>query len=135
MKKTALGVGGECATNPEAETSADRQILRDVLLVALTVASGAVDAISYFGLGKIFSAFMTGNIVFLGFGIAEIEGPDVIPVIVALSMFTAGAYLGLRFTTLRSNESGAWHSSVTALLCLVAIAEAFFLVGWLATAG
>ncbi len=45
--------------------------MRDVLLVALTVASGAVDAISYFGLGKIFSAFMTGNIVYLGFGIAE----------------------------------------------------------------
>jgi uncharacterized membrane protein YoaK (UPF0700 family) len=109
--------------------------MRDLLLVALTVASGAVDAISYFGLGKIFSAFMTGNIVFLGFGIAEIEGPDVIPVIVALSMFTAGAYLGLRFTTRRSNESGAWHPCVTALLWLVAIAEAFFLVGWLATAG
>jgi hypothetical protein len=27
---------------------------RDLLLVALTVASAAVDAISYFGLGKIF---------------------------------------------------------------------------------
>src|SRR3954470_19783981 len=122
--------------SPAAEgSSPDRQSVRDVLLVALTFASGAVDAISYFGLGKIFSAFMTGNIVFLGFGIAEIEGPDVIPVIVALSMFTAGGYLGLRFTTLRSNESGAWHPAVTALLCLVAIAEAFFLVGWLATAG
>jgi uncharacterized membrane protein YoaK (UPF0700 family) len=122
--------------SPIAEASSPgRQSVRDVLLVALTVASGAVDAISYFGLGKIFSAFMTGNIVFLGFGIAEIEGPDVIPVIVALSMFTAGAYLGLRFTTLRSNESGAWHPAVTALLCLVAIAEVFFLVGWLASAG
>jgi uncharacterized membrane protein YoaK (UPF0700 family) len=40
-----------------------------VLLVALTVASGAVDAVSYFGLGKIFSAFMTGNMVFFGFAI------------------------------------------------------------------
>jgi Protein of unknown function (DUF1275) len=86
----------------------DRQSVRDLLLVALTVASGAVDAISYFGLGKIFSAFMTGNLVFLGFGIAEIDGPDIVPVIVALSMFTAGAYLGLRFTARRSNESGLW---------------------------
>lgn len=115
--------------------SRDRQSMRDLLLVALTVASGAVDAISYFGLGKIFSAFMTGNLVFLGFGIAEIEGPDVVPVIVALSMFAAGAYLGLRFTTLRSNESGLWPPAVTALLVLVAVAEASFLVVWLSTAG
>src|SRR6266404_5016279 len=79
--------------NIEAGTTKDYQ-LRDLLLVALTVASGAVDAISYFGLGKTFSAFMTGNIVFLGFGIAEIEGPDVIPVLVALSMYAAGAHLG-----------------------------------------
>ena len=82
----------------DGETSTQDETVRDVLLVALTVASGAVDAISYFGLGKIFSAFMTGNIVYLGFGIAEIEGPGVIPVIFALSMFAAGAYLGLRIT-------------------------------------
>jgi uncharacterized membrane protein YoaK (UPF0700 family) len=121
---------------PTAETSSPgRQSVRDLFLVALTVASGAVDAISYFGLGKIFSAFMTGNIVFLGFGIAEIEGPDVIPVLVALSMYAVGAYLGLRFTTQRAHESGLWPPAMTVLLGLVAIAEAFFLVGWLATAG
>jgi uncharacterized membrane protein YoaK (UPF0700 family) len=123
---------------PSASTTAssrDRQSVRDLLLVALTVASGAVDAISYFGLGKIFSAFMTGNLVFLGFGLAEIQGPDVVPVIVALSMFTAGAYLGLRFTTLRSNESGLWPPAVTVLLVLAAVAEGSFLVVWLSTAG
>ena len=43
------------AQNAEAETTANGQQLRDVLLVALTVASGAVDAVSYFGLGKIYS--------------------------------------------------------------------------------
>jgi uncharacterized membrane protein YoaK (UPF0700 family) len=109
--------------------------LRDLLLVALTVASGAVDAISYFGLGKIFSAFMTGNIVFLGFGIAEIEGPDVIPVIFALSMFTVGSYVGLRITARQSKVHGLWPRSVTILLAIVAIAEAGFLVAWSATAG
>jgi uncharacterized membrane protein YoaK (UPF0700 family) len=123
------------ASTTSGASSPDRQSARDVLLVALTVASGAVDAISYFGLGKIFSAFMTGNIVFLGFGIAEIEGPDVIPVLVALSMYALGAYLGLRFTSRRAQEPGVWPPAMTVLLGLVAIAEAFFLVGWLATAG
>jgi uncharacterized membrane protein YoaK (UPF0700 family) len=123
---------------PSASTGTsirDRESVRDLLLVALTVASGAVDAISYFGLGKIFSAFMTGNLVFLGFGIAEIEGPDVVPVIVALSMFTVGAYLGQQFTTLRSNQSSLWPPAVTVLLIVAAVAEASFLVVWLSTAG
>jgi uncharacterized membrane protein YoaK (UPF0700 family) len=39
--------------------------LGDLLLSALTVSSGAVDAISFLGIGKVFTAFMTGNIVFL----------------------------------------------------------------------
>jgi uncharacterized membrane protein YoaK (UPF0700 family) len=108
---------------------------RDVLLVALTIASGAVDAISYFGLGKIFSAFMTGNFVFLGFGIANLKGPAVVPVILALAMYAAGAYLGWRITTRRSPEPGVWTRTMSVLLALVAIAEAGFLAVWAATAG
>jgi uncharacterized membrane protein YoaK (UPF0700 family) len=134
MSRTAP-IRADILSAPITASSRDRQWVRDLLLVALTVASGAVDAISYFGLGKIFSAFMTGNLVFLGLGIAEIQGPDVVPVIVALSMFTAGAYLGLRFTTLRSKESGLWPPAMTVLLAAVAVAEAGFLVVWLATAG
>ncbi len=121
-------------TDDETTTRGPEQ-LRDVLLVALTVASGAVDAISYLGLGKTFSAFMTGNMVFLGFGFANLRAPAVLPVIVALSMFAAGAYLGLRFWTLCSHESGLWASTVSVLLVLVATAEAAFLALWAETAG
>jgi uncharacterized membrane protein YoaK (UPF0700 family) len=119
--------------NTEVGTHNDR-LVRDLLLVALTVASGAVDAVSYFGLGKIFSAFMTGNIVFLGFGIANIKGPC-LPVVLALSMFAAGSYLGLRIATLRSNESGWWPPRMSILLAFVATAEAGFVAVWFATAG
>lgn len=45
--------------------------LRDRLLFTLTVSSGAVDAISFIALGKVFTAFMTGNIAFLGLGISQ----------------------------------------------------------------
>lgn len=116
-----------------AETTRDRQ-WRDGLLVALTLASGAIDAISYFGLGKTFSAFMTGNIVYLGFGIAHLGGPTLVPVVCALSMFAAGCYVALRFMPHRA-ESGIWPPPTTLALSLVAIAEAGFLAGWLATAG
>jgi uncharacterized membrane protein YoaK (UPF0700 family) len=119
----------------EAEVTTNGHNLRDLLLIALTIASGAVDAISYFGLGKIFSAFMTGNLVFLGFGIAKVRGPDVIPVIFALFVFAVGAYLGVRIATLRSQDSGLWPGRMSVLLALVAIAEAAFLAVWSATTG
>jgi len=114
--------------------SRNDQRMRDLLLVVLTVASGAIDAISYFGLGKIFSAFMTGNLVFLGFGLANIEGPC-LPIVLALSMFALGSYLGLRIATRRSDETGWWPPRMSVLLALVAIAEAAFLAVWWATAG
>jgi uncharacterized membrane protein YoaK (UPF0700 family) len=120
--------------NDAAEPTPNGQTVRDVLLVGLTVASGAVDAISYFGLGKIFSAFMTGNIVFLGFGIANLEGPC-LPVVLALSTFAVGAYLGLRIATLRARDPGSWPHRMSVLVALVAIAEASFLAVWSATAG
>jgi uncharacterized membrane protein YoaK (UPF0700 family) len=40
------------------------------LLLLLSVATGLVAAISVLGLGKVFTANMTGNIVFLGFAAA-----------------------------------------------------------------
>ena len=66
---------------------------------------------------------------------ANIGGPAVLPVILALVMFTAGSYLGLRIATLRSQEAGVWPPRVSVLLALVAIAEAGFLAVWSATAG
>jgi uncharacterized membrane protein YoaK (UPF0700 family) len=55
-------------------TKIDKRGIRDVLLVALTISTGAVDAISWLGLGKVFSAFMTGNLAFLGFRIGGAPG-------------------------------------------------------------
>jgi uncharacterized membrane protein YoaK (UPF0700 family) len=108
--------------------------VRDVLLVALTVASGAVDAISYFGLGHTFSAFMSGNMVFLGFGIADIKR-HWLPIVLALSTFAVGSYVGVRIATRRTEESGLWPPRMSFLLALVAIAEAGFFAVWSATAG
>jgi uncharacterized membrane protein YoaK (UPF0700 family) len=64
--------------------------VRDLLLVGLTVSSGAVDAISYLALGKIFTAFMTGNLVFLGLRVAGEGTSDVTHAGVSLAAFAAG---------------------------------------------
>ena len=47
------------------------------LLLALTLVTGLVDATSYLKLGHVFVANMTGNVVFLGFGIAGAGGISV----------------------------------------------------------
>jgi len=44
--------------------------------MAMTAATGIVDAVSVLGLGRVFVANMTGNIVFLGFAAA---GAPVLP--------------------------------------------------------
>jgi uncharacterized membrane protein YoaK (UPF0700 family) len=134
MRWTRWGRRRSSAKSVEADVNTAGTTARDVLLVALTVASGAVDAVSYFGLGKIFSAFMTGNMVFFGFAIANIEGPWV-PVVLALSTFAVGSYVGLRIATRRTQESGLWPPRMSLLLALVAMAEAGFLAVWSATAG
>ena len=60
-------------------------------LLALTFTTGLVDAVSYLGLGHVFTANMTGNIVFLGFGIAGGTGLPVVAPIVSLAAFLVGA--------------------------------------------
>jgi uncharacterized membrane protein YoaK (UPF0700 family) len=64
------------------------------LLVVLTVATGLVDAVSILALGRVFVANMTGNIVFIGFGLAGAPGFSLQASAVALAAFLAGAGLG-----------------------------------------
>ncbi|WP_157220231.1 YoaK family protein [Flavisphingomonas formosensis] len=66
------------------------------LLLLLSVTTGLVDAISVLGLGKVFTANMTGNIVFLGFAAAGTPGFRVAPYLVAICAFLGGALIAGR---------------------------------------
>lgn len=63
-------------------------------LLVLTFTTGLVDAVSYLGLGHVFTANMTGNIVLLGFGIAGSGGLPVLAPLISLGAFLAGAGCG-----------------------------------------
>jgi uncharacterized membrane protein YoaK (UPF0700 family) len=65
-------------------------------LLALTVTTGLVDAVSYLGLGHVFTANMTGNVVLLGFGLAHAGGLPVLAPLVSLVAFLFGAGAGGR---------------------------------------
>lgn len=62
------------------------------LLLLLSATTGLVDAASVLGLGKVFTANMTGNVVFLGFAAAGTPGFKVIPSVLALLSFMVGAW-------------------------------------------
>lgn len=60
-------------------------------LMVLTGVSGAVDAVTYLGLGHVFAANMTGNVVVLGFAAAGAPGFSVPAGITSVGAFLVGA--------------------------------------------
>src|SRR6266853_2926693 len=65
-------------------------------LIVLTIISGLVDAVSFLGLGHVFTANMTGNVVLLGFAIAGTPGLSTAWPSTSLAAFLVGAALGGR---------------------------------------
>jgi uncharacterized membrane protein YoaK (UPF0700 family) len=121
------------------------RILRNRLLFMLTISSGAVDAISFLALGKVFTAFMTGNIAFLGMGIARNAGaPSVIAVLAPMAGFAVGVYVATRIATplrrpavYRGEQPRVvvWPHRVTRALGLSLLPHLCFILIWIAAGG
>jgi uncharacterized membrane protein YoaK (UPF0700 family) len=67
-------------------------------LLALTFVTGVIDAASVLGLGHVFVANMTGNVVFVGFALAGMGNASLTAGLLALGAFLLGAALGGRLT-------------------------------------
>ncbi|MYR21126.1 DUF1275 domain-containing protein, partial [Streptomyces sp. SID6137] len=87
----APGSGADPAPDPEA-----RGLRLVLVLITLTVVSGLIDAVSYLGLGRVFTANMTGNVVVLGFAAAGAPGFSVPRTATSLCCFLLGAVAGGR---------------------------------------
>ena len=76
------------------------------LLLVVTFTTGVMDAVSVLGLGHVFTANMTGNVVLLGFALAGAPGYVPWVYVAALTAFLGGAViggcLGRRFDARRS---------------------------------
>jgi uncharacterized membrane protein YoaK (UPF0700 family) len=92
----------------------------------LSVTTGLVDAASVLGLGKVFTANMTGNVVFLGFAAAGTPGFSVAPYVVAILSFVVGALIAGRTGQAHS------HGPLRHWLIVAAMIEAVLL--WVAAA-
>jgi len=78
---------------PESLTAAAVSVRHPLVraLVVLTFTTGLLDASSYLGLGHVFTANQTGNVVLLGLGIAGSGNLPVLAPLVSLGAFILGA--------------------------------------------
>ena len=98
-------------------------------LLVLTAATGLIDAVSYLALGHVFTANMTGNVVFLGFAVAGASGLSIPRSAVSLGAFLAGAVAGGRLAArLGSGPQHRWVATAfgaeAVLLLCAALAAA-----------
>jgi uncharacterized membrane protein YoaK (UPF0700 family) len=107
------GSGGALVANARMNPGRSQGPL-PILLIGLTVVTGLVDAFSYLSLGHVFVANMTGNVVFLGFGLAGAGGIAIGGSVVAILAFTIGAAVGGRWGMHRGPHRGHLLAIATA---------------------
>ena len=110
-----------------------RPRVRDALLLTLTAAAGSADAVSYLGLGRVFTANMTGNLVLLGVAIGQSQLAGSIRSVIAFAGFGLGVLIGVRLMT-SAEPIDVWPRSVTLALVgelglLVALVAGWELAG------
>lgn len=99
--------------------------LHVVLVLVLTLGTGAVDAVSYFSLDHVFTANMSGNMALLGIGIATGLG-SVTGNIFAFAGFIAGSIAVGRF--MHSHRGAFLRIALEALIAQLAIFVALTVV-------
>jgi uncharacterized membrane protein YoaK (UPF0700 family) len=106
------------------------------VLLALTLLSGLVDGVCYLGLGRVFTANMTGNVVVLGFAAAGAPGFSVTACLTSLAVFLVGAACGGRISSRISRRSRLLSTAVAleaifvATAAVVAFAATTVSTGW-----
>ncbi|MFI2639922.1 YoaK family protein [Streptomyces sp. NPDC018610] len=125
--------GGARPDDPEA-----RGLRLVVVLLGLTVVSGMIDAVGYLGLGHVFTANMTGNVVVLGFAAVGAPGFSIPHTATSLVCFLVGALAGGRVAARYGGVSRRIWARVTlaaeAVLVGASAAVAFAAPGAAATA-
>ncbi len=129
-----MAAAPEPAAHPHAMDPAERALLG--VLLTLTLLSGLVDGVCYLGLGRVFTANMTGNVVVLGFAAAGAPGFSVTASLTSLALFLVGAVCGGRISRRISPRSRLLATAVgleaifVAAAAVVAFAAVTVSTGW-----
>ncbi|MGC0319145.1 YoaK family protein [Kitasatospora acidiphila] len=125
-------------TTPQAESAVAAAQVRDrhplaLALFALTAVSGLIDAVSYLGLGHVFTANMTGNVVVVAFALVGTAGFSITGSLTSLAAFLLGSVLAGRLALRhRGGRRARWLRS--ALLAETALQGAATAVAFTAGA-
>jgi uncharacterized membrane protein YoaK (UPF0700 family) len=106
------------------------------VLLGMTAVTGIVDAVSFLALGHVFTANMTGNVVFLGFAASGAAGVSIVRSGIALVAFLLGAAAGGRMAfQLMSHPAHYWASRAFGLDAALLLAGAGAALGLRSSAG
>lgn len=112
------------------EMPAGRDPLLTLLLV-LTATTGLVDAVSVLALGHVFTANMTGNVVFLGFAAAGDRDFSAARCILAIVAFVVGAAIGGHLgAAMAGATQRRWLVTEAAIECALFMAAALLSLGY-----
>ena len=90
-----------------------------IVMFTLTATAGAIDAVTFLGLGRAFAALATGNVLLLSFGVANAPGISIAPPAEALAAFVGGVAAAHAIVVSVSGRGRRWY--VVALAGEVAV--------------
>jgi uncharacterized membrane protein YoaK (UPF0700 family) len=103
---------------------------RYAFLLGLTGAAGALDALAFLHLGKVFNSFQSGNVLFVGLGLGDGDTGLVVRAVAVLFAFLVGAMAGARLAGARLPPGGA--SAELRVVAIEGLLLAVFAGLWLA---
>ena len=108
---------------------------RDALVVALTVVTGAVDAIGFTRLGGVFTSVMTGNMVLLGVSAGDGDVSLALHTGVAFVAFILGGFAGARVAGHATKDQDFWPRPILTALTLELGVLCVLAIWWESVAG
>lgn len=104
-------------------------------MVVLALTTGAVDAVTYLRLGKVFSSVITGNLALLGVSAGQRNAGLAVNAGLALAGYGAGVLVGGALAGTPEQNQATWPRRVTVTMAAELLVLAGFSGGWLALGG
>ncbi|MFE4667582.1 YoaK family protein [Streptomyces sp. NPDC056716] len=135
---TSSGPNAVTAARPTSADTAEPSgaVRRDrwvnVQLALLSAAAGATDAVAYLGLGGVFTANMTGNLVLFGIGGAYGADLHLARAVVAVVAYVLGLVVTYSMTPDPGPEASPWPRRVGSALAVSLLTQTALMVVWAA---
>ena len=127
--------GGTESTLPELVATPHEHGRLGLLIALLTLTAAWIDMLSYLSLGRVFASFMTGNLLFIGLGVAQGNRGLLIRALVAVLVFLVGVTFG-SFCLERASQQQtgtAWHHTFARYLLMEWLLLLVYAILWYVT--